>query len=599
MGTPLDAAAGIAGLISLAFTVFQGCVQGFVILSTARQIGRDGDFLRVMIEWEHYRLYEWSQHAGIANERVTTDLNWALILGLLQQLEVLLTDVTKLRDRYGLVFEDKSQEKGEEFVAADAANESSLRNLSLQLDSRFFLSSTKAIHEKNRGSPLRRLRWSVIDKTKLEVLLHDVRQVLTCLWDALTFGDRKYVRDVLDLLLRNAIATSKNETEIAQFSMLAKSDGTNLSIAGQIKQSRLDLGEIANVPPSEAKTRTRSQRLKKLRLKSGLLDQESGSTGQEREITRYDGEFVLAEFKWLDPDRSLKEKLTFRIENIAMLLNEAKDESLHTLRCRGIVKKSDQIISIFNLPQLSKYRDPTSYHPVCLSLMDLIKGKWTPDLTTRLTWAFHLADTILQLHTAGWMHKEIRPEHIIFIKDGPVEDMESSGLAGPFLSYFNYARESSLAAYSEKRVSERRANVYRHIDVQGEAKASFRPRYDVYAMGLCLIEISTWAKLPGLISCDSDTLPFKLVEADTLTALRSKLAVSLHRKFVDAVMMALTFSESPVAVASKPLVLTPEDPVTVPNIEDRAGKDSDEEEISADDTVDIQQEIVSLLRQCL
>ena len=597
MTTPLDAAAGVAGLISLGITAFRGCVQGFIILSTARNLGQDADFLRCMIEWERCRFHEWSQQTGLETRNVNPNLNWTLILSLLSQLEVHLNDTGKLRDRYELVIEDVPDEEIIDLELEGRTKIPSLEKLRLRFEPSFFSSSAKIIHEKNKGKPLRRLRWAMIDKAKLESLLQDVRQILSCLWDALAFEDRRHIRSALDRLLRSAITQSSSDVDIAHIGYFAEHESSVVLKASQLRQTRLDIGEVPKVSLSSPKAKTRSQKLKELRLKAALLDENPRWSDEEQAIVRYDGQSVLAETKNLirSKSRDIREKVLFRAENLAIMLNETNDPAFHVLHCRGVIKRPDQMISIFDLPvELKKHTPEKSSMPVCIPLAELRKAQWIPDLSARLTWALQLAETILQLHTAGWVHKGIRPDHLIFFH---AENQPLSELVGVYLSNFNLAREAAMAAFSEDYVSSAYMNSYRHSRAQGEAKASFRPQFDVYALGICLVEIGMWQDIRDILGISSRDIPQHLSEVQNLRNLRAKIAINLPRKFVDGVMMALTFSEdlTPFAPFSKSGDL--KEPVML--AQEGADEDYEDDEYPGDEGVDVQQSIVLYLSQCM
>ena len=64
----LEFAASAAGLVSLSVSLFRGCIQAFEFLETALHLGSDADMIRVKLEWERYRLYQWAERIGLENE---------------------------------------------------------------------------------------------------------------------------------------------------------------------------------------------------------------------------------------------------------------------------------------------------------------------------------------------------------------------------------------------------------------------------------------------------------------------------------------------------------------------------------------------------
>ena len=96
-----EAAASAAGVISLSFTLFKGCIQAFGFVETAAQLGTDADIIRCKIELEQYRLYQWAEQVGL-EDRPKRHLNWSLVANILQQLEALLTSSKEWKERYHL-----------------------------------------------------------------------------------------------------------------------------------------------------------------------------------------------------------------------------------------------------------------------------------------------------------------------------------------------------------------------------------------------------------------------------------------------------------------------------------------------------------------
>ena len=590
MATPLDAAAGMAGLISLGISAFQGCVQGFIILSTPHHLGKDADDLRSRIEWEHYRLFEWSRHASIeGGGYVNPALNWTQILDILRQLEIQLNDTAELKTRYGLCLEDDASQSQLKHSLEDTTELSFLRK-SLRLDPKFFLASSRIIHERNKNHPMRRLRWATIDKAKLEKLLGDVRQRIGCLWDILAFEDRLYIRESLSHLLRNGIASTRNDEKLSCLSELALDVESRVSVAGQMKRTKLELypREHDHTLSGTGKiSGSRAQILRALKVRSSLLSSDAGSSGEEREVVSYAGEHVLVEFKFLGPDKVAQRKLSVRAENLAILLSQVETASLHTLQCKGFIKKSGYILLVFELPASTvPVAITTSSDRAYLTLSDArLQQDYLPDLHTRLSWALRLAQTVLQLHTAGWVHKSISPAHILFLKMQGENESESRQFAGPYLSGFGCAREISPSAFSDEQPYMPEETAYRHALAQGLRRCPFRPQFDVYALGIVLIELGLWSSISDVLQTTNSQIPTALMDSATLSSVRRKMEFSLPRNYVDAAFVALTNSTTGE-------YMNIENPV-------QNDEDSDEEYWLEDDSIDVQQSIVNKIVKCL
>ena len=590
MATPIDATAGVAGLISLGISAFQGCVQGFIILSTAHHLGKDADDLRSRIEWEHYRLFEWSRHAGFEGEGYASPaLDWAQILDILCQLQVQLSDTNELKTRYGLYLEDYQSQSTLKQNLEDTTELSFLRK-SLRLNPKFFLASSRIIHERNKDHPIRRMRWAIIDKPKLEKLLGDVRQRIGSLWEILAFEDRLFIRESLSHLLRNGIASTRDDTELSCLSELALDVESRVSIAGHMKRTKLGLHPRGHDPALSGTgniSGSRAQILRTLKLKSSLLSADAGSSGEEREVVSYAGQHALVEFKFLGPDKVAQKKLSIRAENLAILLGHIETASLHTLQCKGFLKRNDYILFVFELPASAvPVAFTTSSGCAYLTLSDVrLQQEYLPDLDTRLSWALRLAETVLQLHTAGWVHKSISPTNILFLKRQGQNKPESMQFAGPYLSGFGYAREISLSALSEEQQDKSEENAYRHALAQGSRRSPFRPQFDLYALGIVLIEVGLWSSVKDVLQIKHSEIPDAFMNPVTLSSVRRKLEFSVPKDFADAALIALTGS-------------TTGEYINIENhVED--DEDSDEDSCSIDESIDVQQSIVNKIRKCI
>ena len=176
----MDVASGIAGLISLSFTLFRGCVQGFQLISDARNIGNDADRVRSMLDWEQCRLLQWGQRAGLDSTTTVQDktMNWSLVTDLLRQLQDLLTNASTLQKRYNLTFVEPEMSDGVSTLSKASTAVESLPERKgigklwsyVKPDVR----STRASIIAESASPAKKLRWAAMDHEKLRRLICDI-----------------------------------------------------------------------------------------------------------------------------------------------------------------------------------------------------------------------------------------------------------------------------------------------------------------------------------------------------------------------------------------------------------------------------------------
>ncbi len=110
-----------------------------------------------------------------------------------------------------------------------------------------------------------------------------------------------------------------------------------------------------------------------------------------------------------------------------------------------------------------------------------------PSIRVRIAMAQELTVTLLYLHAVNWLHKALRSASVVFFSnsEGPV-------LSRPYVSGFEYARpdQYGLTATAPPRGFE--WSVYCHPDYLGRENKGFRKSYDMYSLGIILLEIAHW-----------------------------------------------------------------------------------------------------------
>lgn len=115
----------------------------------------------------------------------------------------------------------------------------------------------------------------------------------------------------------------------------------------------------------------------------------------------------------------------------------------------------------------------------------------TVSLAVRFHIAQDVAKSIGQFRTDSWLHKSISSHVIIFLSDAH----HSLRFFAPYITGFDYSRPLNAltqATYDE----DTEKNLYRHPDRQGLPEESrqkpFSKLYDLYALGVVLLEIGLW-----------------------------------------------------------------------------------------------------------
>ena len=502
-----EAVASAAGVISLSFTLFKGCIQAFGFVETAAQLGTDADIVRCKIELEQYRLYQWAEQVGL-EDRPNRHLNWSLVANILQQLEALLTSSKEWKERYHLDVVELDKNALVQDPAAFLSQKSRFGILLARLRPNFSLTSSRIIQESNGA--IKKLEWAAVGKDKLDRLVADISYCNNCLNDLLDSADRTFITSSLEALLRDVVSRSNASTDLDVVKELLRSTFIGspeaVASAASLKKIRLmlGLGNVSHNPSSQKPAPATDAKARLRQLKPERLVRESSSIPPfRREFAHYRSDLVLVEWKHME--KKLEPQLKHRIDHLAILLGNVDERSFHSLRCLGILPKNEAYQSqddayfcyglVFELRRL-QVDIPLSTKPSIATLCDLYARPRKPSLNERGRIGLCLAETVLQLHTAGWLHKGLRSDNVLYLDLGDLR-WENSTAYGPFLAGYEYARPSN--ADTEKTPEAPELELYRHPLAQGPARSNFNKSFDLFALGCVLLELALWRSLKDIL----------------------------------------------------------------------------------------------------
>lgn len=183
---------------------------------------------------------------------------------------------------------------------------------------------------------------------------------------------------------------------------------------------------------------------------------------------------------------------------LALLLGTA-DPSFASLRCIGLLalKAQGQFGLVYEMPRaVDVEADKPSAHR---SLHDLIALQGKISLKHRLSIACTIADAVLQLHTAGWLHKSIPSENVIFVSSEQ-GDAEAFLSTRPFLIGYDHARPNAMSSLTEQSDEPLLTNLYRHPNKRGVAGSAYRKSFNLYALACLLTELAMWEHIVDTFS---------------------------------------------------------------------------------------------------
>jgi hypothetical protein len=250
---------------------------------------------------------------------------------------------------------------------------------------------------------------------------------------------------------------------------------------------------------------------------------------------------VLIEYKTLHAPGDPEEQRTMRSQRLANLADllriTPKPNEYRILDCKGIVRHDTGSVEryglVFALPtRLAK--EPQLRFSLLHDLLRTDRQNTVAkcfSLEQRFRLAARLANSVAYMHFAGWLHREIKSENVVcFHSEG------QASIEEPFLSGFTFSRPDNPREVSEYDVSTA-SNLYRHADYQMPKPAQkFRRSYDVYGLGIVLIEIGLWKQIRAFWKPGMDAKSF---HEHIMSDIVPLLGFYMGEKYRDAVMACL------------------------------------------------------------
>ncbi|CCX30003.1 hypothetical protein FPQ18DRAFT_40717 [Pyronema domesticum] len=539
MSAPADQLAqGITELYASAFT-------GYLIITEAlkAQITDDKEqqilFRQVWCQRE--RLFCWAEHWGFNDDtykgvraRKTEVLNLIsfvesgpavadAILSALHRISDLFTNETRLTVDFGLIMVAISRTE-EELEDPDVVD---------ILHGLCKIPFSQRLLDKNRDAIryLSRCDWAINDIDKFYNFLIYLRN----------FNDELYnlcspeSRNMMNLSLIAAMLINKNDLQtlldIHDAARRLDSEDRSSPSKGFYSRSYRKLAEAAKL---RAKTKTDPHIKKRLVRPPAVLHKRDYEIfhGNGRELywsrgnaylayCQRDRSMVIIEYKhYRSPELSGHTQKVHK-EHILMwaefLCADEKPSSIRMLDCTGYFHDEAEggYGFVYELPSYMYLKHPDQLRiPETLTLRAptdlfmLMRNKTEPiSLATRVRIAQQLATSLYMIHSCGLTHQNIRPTSILFL---PAESSDGTGpsrqrrcaLGKPYLMGWLFDEPEDLLAEdviglnrAAVAMKSREYMVYQHPDTIRYYNRPYLPQYDIYSLGLILLEIGTWQNM--------------------------------------------------------------------------------------------------------
>jgi hypothetical protein len=523
MAEVLGTALSVVGAVGVLGQIFSGCIKAYAFFTTAANLGRDSERLVCKIRIEEMRLLVWGREWGIVEGELEAHLQAgnenlrALAVQILTELHRTITDFRKLKDRYGLKEEvigegnEKAVEKRKEETRHGVGR---LKN-ELQL----------------------RAKWVIADKDKFTILLRDLKDFNDGLEQLfprarLATLQRTWTNELLQYAQRDLEKLSLLETA---------SNGVypQLNVSAGLKQLRinLDAKSTDNFKPTYA--------LKIQRTNLTISDKDfRRNQGAYRNPSASGVEDVVVE--WVEYDREdFDARLNHvrRIDDLARMIHSASERhpDLHTLDCLGYT--DDTMTNRYGLVYKAPHASSSSLNALILS-----NDLRTPDLGDRFKLAHSLAVALWSLHSLDWLHKSLCSSNILFFPSAFSASATRAtavaasipDISAPYVLGFDSSRPDGIGEMSVASKNPAASDLHRHpSSLNGMSRKPYCKSFDIYSLGLILLEIGQWRVLQSFHKPHYSVERFreKVVVQNLLPNLNSKTG-RLYREVVERCLFA-------------------------------------------------------------
>jgi hypothetical protein len=223
---------------------------------------------------------------------------------------------------------------------------------------------------------------------------------------------------------------------------------------------------------------------------------------QKRVQATYRGRSVWVEWKkvpYSGGSAASSKHTEYRIGLLAGLLCRVKPVGFRALPCLGYIKDIDDDDGTrFGIV----FDKPTSAGPETrpFTLRDFYEQRSKPSLSARILMCAVLARCVHSFHAVNWLHKGLQSNDIIFF----ASKINRQDLGQPFVSGFEMSRPSTADEMTEKPTFDPFADIYRHPLAQsGQMDGNYRKSYDMYSLGIILIEIAFWRRIESVVGIEN------------------------------------------------------------------------------------------------
>jgi len=493
-------ALGIVGAVGILGQIYNGCITGYHVFSSAKNLGKDSERIVCKIKIEEMRFRVWGREWGIVEGKFEAHLSataWEglrdLAKDILTQLLSTILDCHKLQGKYGLKEEAPGSVDKEAYTAWKTAAEPTSPSFSSKL-------------KKEMGMAGLRAKWVIADKDKFDAFLQELGY----------YNDRleklfppSRVATLQRTWTNELLSTAQRDIEhLELLESAASGKYPGLNALAHLKQLRINLDAKE---PSKKILSSSELKIPIWRL-TGYSNEKADSRRvravYQRPLNAPKGtaasEDVPILVDWIDwdPEMTLDARLHLyqRVDNIARMLHScsSRHPDLHTLDCLGYSEDTaNNRYGIIHIRPPYGGEAASASIPPYETLSTVIEdgGKRTPNLDVRFKLTHTLSVALWSFHSLDWLHKSFSSSNILFFENPAMKSSEQHDLTSPYVVGFDSSRPDGLSEMTADPKFSDGQDLYRHPDSLGMWRQSYRKSFDIYSLGLILLEIGLWKSI--------------------------------------------------------------------------------------------------------
>jgi hypothetical protein len=539
---------GLAGAVGVLGQIYNGCQVGYKVFSSARNLGRDSDRLVCKVKIEEMRFRVWGREWGIVEGKFEAHLSataWEglreLAKDILTQLLSTILDCHKLQAKYGL----REEAPG----SVDTAAYEEWKKVAEPKTSKPSLGSKL---KKEMGMAGLKAKWVIVDKEKFDAFLQELGYYNDRLEKL--FPPSKMA--TLERAWTNELLTTA-QRDMEHLKLLETAAGgkyPGLNALAQLKQLRINLDARE---PSKKILSSSELKIPIWRLKD--YSNEPTDSKHVRAIYQKptndlkgssvseDVHVLLDWIEW-EPDMSMDSRLHIyqRVDNLARMLHScsSRHPDLHTLDCLGYSEDAaNNRYGIIHVGPPTRGETRSKAIPPFQTLSSVIEdnSKRNADLDVRFKLAHTLAIALWSFHSLDWLHKSFGSFNILFFESGAATASEHHNLSSPYVVGFDSSRPDGLTEMTADPKFTDSQELYRHPDSLGMWRQSYRKSFDIYSLGLVLLEIGLWKSIRAVYKPRYSHAVFREKIIQGLAPALGAKTGSIYKSVVER---CLTFDES-------------------------------------------------------